>query len=76
MSGGQEFCTLNFAAEKVMLCYAECYQARPGKVPYQVLVQYWYAHQSLLYFYLPRDPENIQVWYAMLVCDKIQLSIK
>ena len=27
------------------------------------------AHQSLLYFYLPRDPENIQVlftWYHLI----------
>jgi len=26
-----------------------------------------YGHQSLLYFYLPRDPENIQVEYGMVL---------
>ena len=32
---------------------------------FRVFFIFWYfgeiAHQSLLYFYLPRDPENIQV---------------
>ena len=31
---------------------------------YIVHVMYVSAHQSLLYFYLPRHPENIQVMYV------------
>jgi hypothetical protein len=33
------------------------------------------AHQSLLYFYLPRDPENIQVWVSQKSITK-KLTIK